>query len=107
VQLAQKRAERAAKQQEQVSKTGASGQWVRPPEPPKPDPTLTQRLIKTIGTVKGLTPIAAEIEAGASLDLDGHTIQVLRKSLRDQNTENTALSKALGAELSRRKAIPQ
>ena len=104
VQLAQKRAERAAKQQEQVSKTGASGQWIRPPEPVKPDPTLTQRLIKAIGTVKGLTSIAAEIEAGASLDLDDHTIQVLRKSLRDQNAENTALSKALGTELSRRKA---
>jgi ParB family transcriptional regulator, chromosome partitioning protein len=73
------------------------GQRLRQPDPVQPDQTLTQRMIKSIGTVRGLDKIAAEIQEVGVLDLDKQTIAVLRKSLREQNKENTALYNALGS----------
>lgn len=90
------RAVRQKRQQRAKQVRLGPGQRLREPAPQQADPTLTQRLIKAIGTVRGLGELATEIEEVGVLDLDDQTISVLRKSLRDQNKENTALNKALG-----------
>jgi ParB family transcriptional regulator, chromosome partitioning protein len=96
------RAVRQKRQQRQRQVRLGPGQRLRPPEPVQPDQTLTQRLIKSIGTVRGLDKLAAEITEVGTLDLDPQTIAVLRKSLRDQNKENTELNKALSTVSSQR-----
>ena len=96
------RAVRQKRQQRQRRVRLGPGQRLRPPEPVQPDQTLTQRLIKSIGTVRGLDRLAAEITETGILDLDEQTIAVLRKSLREQNKENTELNKALGTVSSQR-----
>jgi ParB-like chromosome segregation protein Spo0J len=99
------RAVRQTRQRKQRQVKLGPGQQLRPSAPVTPDPTLTQRLIKGIGTVRGLDKLAAEIEEAGVLDLDSQTITVLRKSLREQNSENKALNDALGTILTRRKNI--
>lgn len=101
------RAVRQKRQKRQKERQLDGGQWLRPPAPAQPDPTLTQRLIKSIGTIRGLDKLAAEITEAGVLDLDQQTIDVLRRSLRDQNKENTELSKALSTVTTHRKEHTQ
>lgn len=79
------------------------GQWVEPPPPAKPEPTLSQRLVDAIGKGQKLAEMAVEVQ-DATLDLNSDTIATLRKRLSREIKERQELNRALKGVLDKRKS---
>jgi len=79
------------------------GQWIEPPPPAKPEPTLSQRLVEAISKGQKLAEVAIEIQ-DADLDLNSDTITTLRKRLAREIKERTDLNRALKGVLDKRKS---
>lgn len=79
------------------------GQWLEPPPPVKPEPTLSQRLVEAIGKGQKLAEIAIEVQ-DTDLDLNSDTINTLRKRLAREIKERQDLNRALKGVLDKRKS---
>lgn len=97
-----KTAKKRAKRKEHSLASGLGpGQWIEPPPPPMPEPTLSRRLVDGIGKGQGLEQLAAEIQDG-TLDLDTETVFVLRNRLQEEIAARKTLKDALDQEIERR-----
>ena len=77
------------------------GQWLDPPKPPKPPPSLTQQVCDAISKGRGMAAVAKALH-GEDLELTDDTIEVLRRRLSDEIEDRQKLNAALKGVLDKR-----